>query len=446
MCHCCHCTFSTHIVFQFAFQALSPVGRCKSFEASADGYGRGEGVAALVLRRLQPARLTDVSTGDNIYAAIRGSSINQGGRSSGLTAPNGPAQTALIRTALQSVGLSAARLRVISVHGTGTPLGDPIEVGALSQALPKNGHKVTKNDAPVTLLSNKSIFGHTEGTAGIAGLLLSVATLQNQAVPQVMHLRSINPYVSTAMEDWSTTPNAVFARALRQTAPTIQREGNLVAGTSSFGMSGVNAHMLVSTTGDGMQDTKSIVSDGFICVRTTFVVILPTPNPVPTHQNHLQQIVPVWQRSRHHVLVRPHALLQCVSTSTNSLTYSFSPGTSTAFLFDYQLCGKVLLPAAAFLEMSAAIAVTCLENAAPVLHTALAHVSLSTLIDLPDEASLPVIDFSVSIRTGQLIAACSKKSSDKTCFTACILKTASVPSKAAADTSRTPQMSHLTVR
>ena len=224
-------------------QALSPVGRCKTFEASADGYGRGEGVAALVLRRQAAMELQALSATGAMYAVVRGSAVNQGGRSSGLTAPSGPAQTSLLSAALASGGLPAAQLGVVSVHGTGTPLGDPIEVGALSRALPGG-----PGSRGVTLLSNKSCYGHTEGAAGITGLLLSMAALHNQAAPEVMHLRSLNPYVAAAMGEWGAARRDAGVRALRQTAPT----GSLqqLAGTSSFGMSGVNAHMLVSQAGD----------------------------------------------------------------------------------------------------------------------------------------------------------------------------------------------------
>lgn len=240
-------------------QALSPVGRCKSFEASADGYGRGEGVATMVLRRLQAALLlADGSSAGTVYAMVRGSAVNQGGRSSGLTAPNGPAQTALVRSALASGGIPAAQLGQVSVHGTGTPLGDPIEVGALSQALPGGSNGSSNGSSGVTLLSNKSCFGHTEGTAGITGLLLSMAALHSEAAPAVMHLRNLNPYVATAMGDWARARAGAGVRALRQAAPAILASGaggagssglGQLAGSSSFGMSGVNAHMVLSKPG-----------------------------------------------------------------------------------------------------------------------------------------------------------------------------------------------------
>ena len=235
-------------------RALSPVGRCKSFEASADGYGRGEGVAALVLCRQQLGELSQLLGSSCSYAVIRGSAVNQGGRSSGLTAPNGPAQASLVRATLASGGLAPRQLGLVSVHGTGTPLGDPIEVGALAQALASTAHRGGSHSghSSITLLSNKAAFGHTEGTAGIAGLLLAAAALDSRAAAQVLHLRALNPYVEASLSDWGRSQGGIGARMLRQLAPTVLHSPvtgpggqQQLAGTSSFGMSGVNAHKVV---------------------------------------------------------------------------------------------------------------------------------------------------------------------------------------------------------
>ena len=190
-------------------QALSPVGRCKTFDSTADGYGRGEGFAVAVLSRATSAITSRAETGTasaattGPYAIICAGAVNQDGRSSGLTAPNGPSQTALIQQALVSGQLQASNVGTVSVHGTGTPLGDPIEVGALGQGLKFQGDPAGNHQGrPLELVSNKSCFGHTEGAAGLTGLLLAVGSLQDARRPPIMHLSNPNPHVGAAFADW----------------------------------------------------------------------------------------------------------------------------------------------------------------------------------------------------------------------------------------------------
>ena len=219
-------------------QALSPVGRCKSFDATGDGYGRGEGFVAVVMQRHAPGAAASAG----LCGVVLCSAVNQAGRSSGLTASNGPSQSALIKTALAAAGTSSAALRYVSVHGTGTPLGDPIEVGALAQALPSSA-RPGGSAAPLTLASNKACYGHTEGAAGLTGLLLAACMAGQQAAPAIMHLRNTNPYVEAALADWSGRGSKPLHVPRQHAAGPIDMAA--VAGTSSFGMSGVNAHMLV---------------------------------------------------------------------------------------------------------------------------------------------------------------------------------------------------------
>ncbi len=140
-------------------QALSPVGRCRSFDSEADGYGRGEGFAVVMV---VGAHTAAAGSRTEAKAWLRGSAVNQDGRSSSLTAPNGPSQRELVRRALSAGMLNPTGVGLVAVHGTGTPLGDPIEVGALVEAL--------AGDMPaqrqLTMVSVKSCYGHTEGTAG----------------------------------------------------------------------------------------------------------------------------------------------------------------------------------------------------------------------------------------------------------------------------------------
>lgn len=230
---------------------MSSDGRCKSFEASGDGYGRAEGIATLAFCR----QSLDQALQHGAAAVVKSSGINQGGRSSGLTAPNGHAQAALVRGVLSSGSLSASQVGLLSVHGTGTALGDPIEMGALSQALAE-ATSSNQDFNTVALVSNKSCYGHTEGTAGITGLLLSIAVTHEQKTPGIMHLRNVNPYVAAAMRDWSRICQGTGAGAcaMRQTAPAActtrsDIDADLLMGTSSFGMSGINAHALISKAG-----------------------------------------------------------------------------------------------------------------------------------------------------------------------------------------------------
>src|SRR5207253_2642823 len=135
-------------------------GRCKAFDAAADGYGRGEGCGVVVLKRLRDAQ----QDGDRILAIIRGNALNHDGRSSGLTAPNGPAQQALLREALLDAGLSAGQVQFVEAHGTGTALGDPIELQAVAAVL---GAGRTR-EQPLLIGSVKTNFGHLEAAAGVA--------------------------------------------------------------------------------------------------------------------------------------------------------------------------------------------------------------------------------------------------------------------------------------
>jgi acyl transferase domain-containing protein/NADPH:quinone reductase-like Zn-dependent oxidoreductase/short-subunit dehydrogenase/aryl carrier-like protein len=204
-------------------------GHCKTFDASADGYVRGEGCGVLVLKRLSDAQ----RDGDRVLAVVRGSALNQDGRSSGLTAPNGNAQEAVIRAALANAQLSPADISYVEAHGTGTPLGDPIEVKALNQVYGDRG----ADGRPLMVGSVKTNIGHLEAAAGVAGVMKIVMALQNGTVPPHLHLRSPNPLIA-----WDQYPITV------PTAPTEWHSHGGAprrAGVSSFGFSGTNAHLLL---------------------------------------------------------------------------------------------------------------------------------------------------------------------------------------------------------
>ncbi len=203
-------------------------GRCKTFDAAADGYVRGEGGAFVVVRRLRDA----LGDGDRVLAVLRGSAINQDGRSNGLTAPNGPAQEAVLRAALADAGVAPAQVGYVETHGTGTSLGDPIEVNALG-AVMREGRDAVR---PLAIGAIKTNIGHLEAAAGLAGLAKAVLVLQRGEIPPHLHFTTPNPYI-----DWAhlslTVPTA--------TTPWPAGEGPRIAGVSSFGFSGTNAHVVL---------------------------------------------------------------------------------------------------------------------------------------------------------------------------------------------------------
>jgi acyl transferase domain-containing protein/NADP-dependent 3-hydroxy acid dehydrogenase YdfG/acyl carrier protein len=207
---------------------LAPGQRCRTFDAAADGYVRGEGCGVVLLKRLSDAR----AARDPILAVIRSSAVNQDGPSSGLTVPSGPAQQALLRQALASAQLSPSAIDYVEAHGTGTPLGDPIELGALYAVL---GH-----DRPADRLlrvgSIKTNLGHLESAAGMAGLCKLIVSLQHEALPPHLHLRALNPRI---VED------GVRVEIPTARTPWPRGERPRIAGVSSFGGSGTNAHVVV---------------------------------------------------------------------------------------------------------------------------------------------------------------------------------------------------------
>jgi acyl transferase domain-containing protein len=208
--------------------ALSADGRCKTFDASADGYARGEGCGVVVLKRLRDA----VACRDAIVAVIRGSAVNHGGPSGGLTVPSGQAQERLLRRALANAGVCPAEVSYVETHGTGTPLGDPIEVQALADVY---GGGRPAGD-PLPLGAVKTNIGHLEAAAGAAGLLKAVLCLGRQEIPANLHLREPSPRIA-----WDGL--GVFPVTGR--LPWKRAERPRIAGISSFGIGGTNAHLIV---------------------------------------------------------------------------------------------------------------------------------------------------------------------------------------------------------
>ncbi|KWZ38906.1 polyketide synthase [Burkholderia savannae] len=219
---------------------LSPDGRCKTFDASANGYVRGEGVAALVLMPLERAR----AGGHPVLAVIKGSAINHGGRAAFLTAPDVNAQAALIEAAYRDARVDPATVSYVEAHGTGTSLGDPIEVQALRQGFDACARERAGAHAPARcgLGSVKTNIGHLEAAAGLAGVVKVVLAMNRRTLPPSLHCREPNPflklddsryYVVTEPAPW---PGAATPTPLR-------------AGVSSFGFGGSNAHVVLQSAG-----------------------------------------------------------------------------------------------------------------------------------------------------------------------------------------------------
>jgi acyl transferase domain-containing protein/NADPH:quinone reductase-like Zn-dependent oxidoreductase/acyl carrier protein len=207
---------------------LAADGKCKTFDAAADGFVRGEGCGVLVLKRLEDA----IADGDRILALIRGSAVNQDGPSSGLTAPNGPSQESVIRDALADGAVNPQDVSYIEAHGTGTSLGDPIEVQALGAIFGPGREAAT----PLLIGSLKTNVGHLEAAAGVSGLIKLILSLQHREIPQHLHFKEPSPHIP-----W----DRLLVRVVSEREPWNPLHGKRIGGVSSFGFSGTNAHVVL---------------------------------------------------------------------------------------------------------------------------------------------------------------------------------------------------------
>ncbi len=219
---------------------LSPDGRCKTFSAHASGYARGEGVGVLFIKRLEDAQ----RAGDHIYALVRGSAVNHGGRANSLTAPNAKAQAQLLKQAYSEAGVSIESVGYIETHGTGTPLGDPVEINGLRAAFNDLSRDRTAEPARAHcgLGSIKSNIGHLELAAGVAGIIKVVLQLQHRTLVKSLHCEEPNPYL-----DLTHSPFFLVRENQAWSAPEDAHGAALPrrAGVSSFGFGGTNAHAIL---------------------------------------------------------------------------------------------------------------------------------------------------------------------------------------------------------
>ena len=225
---------------------LAPDGRCKTFDASANGFVKGEGCGMVVLKRLRDAE----ADGDRIWGVIRGSAVNHDGASAGLTVPNGPAQERVIEEALARARLEPREVDYLEAHGTGTELGDPIEVHAAAAAY-GSGRDAAH---PLLLGSVKTNVGHLQAAAGVAGLIKVLLSMAHGVIPKSLHFREPNPQVQ-----WERLP----VRVVSEPAAWPEQAGLPArAGVSSFGLSGTNAHVVVEAYGGGTDADGSLLQAG----------------------------------------------------------------------------------------------------------------------------------------------------------------------------------------
>ena len=217
-----------------ALGMVSRRGRCSTFDAAADGFVRSEGCGMVVLKRLAEAE----ADGDRIWAVIRGAAVNQNGASAGPTVPNGPAQERVIEDALSQAGVSPADIDYLEAHGAGSELGDPIEVNAAAAVYGRE----RSPDRPLLMGSVKTNIGHLESAAGVAGLIKVVLAMRHGAIPKNLHFHEPNPHL-----EWERLP----VRVVSETTDWPQDPDRPPrAGVSAFGISGVNAHVVVEGYGD----------------------------------------------------------------------------------------------------------------------------------------------------------------------------------------------------
>ena len=310
----------THAMFQKAGM-MSPEGRCKTLDGSADGYVRAEAVTTGLLQPVLPGE-SGIEE-QSFVTFICGTTVNQGGRSSTLTAPNGPSQQDLIRNTLLISGISPAHVSGLQMHGTGTPLGDPIEVGAASAILVDGINECSRR--PLSLMASKSWMGHAESGAGMVGVTHAALASSSFITLGISHLREINPYIVCTLSSSGSWCLPRETSCFPSTSGSESPVSN-ICGVSSFAFQGTNAHALLRR---------------------------------PENLNTCDQrpFKACWSRSYHWLAPLPHPMLHFTSLDDSGRVHMDCLLTTTpslAYIWDHNVCDRVLFPGTGFMELGAA--------------------------------------------------------------------------------------------
>jgi len=306
-----------HAIF-FSSGMLSPSGRCRSLDAEADGYCRGEARGVFIVRAFDVCSPTHENAGASARTvAIVGTAVNQDGRSSSLTAPHGPSQSASLRRALRSANVVGEAIEKLQMHGTGTPLGDPIEVGATIAALAR-----PSNALPMSLEAHKSHVGHTETASGMVALMQPLISLVHGYVEKILHLRTLNPHVESIVKNARC---AVSHRTLSARAAT-------TAGASSFAFQGTNANAIQRLVRDEARAVHPLATP--LLHRQVFW-------PLPTLHPHL------------YAFVAPDA--RGTAERFHARFHARCDGRLHAHVLDHRVLDRALYPGAGFQELASAL-------------------------------------------------------------------------------------------
>ncbi|QDZ22812.1 polyketide synthase [Chloropicon primus] len=329
-------------------------GRCKTLDASADGYVRGEACGALCIKRF--GKDEGVA-----FVELKGSAVNQDGRSSALTAPNGPAQQKVITSAVNNAALDLGNLEGFQLHGTGTPLGDPIEIGALDRVLSLRRKDISdsgrsENGTPALLMACKTSVGHTESAAGIASLIVTLSTIEQHVSHSILHLRSINVHLEKMMsantnDAKASRPCYALPRQSTSRSSPLSQSG-CPTGISSFAFQGTNAHVLMSLP---------IGCNNINCSLS------------------FQSVA--WESNRYWILPLTHPLMSAVEVRKNTGSDIIALSSKLQrpileWICDYQVMGRIVCPGAAYMEMGGCVSEICNGTMGTQLKSLVLHASI----------------------------------------------------------------------